>query len=125
MIDPKMFCTEMQQLKGILASLVETRQPGNDLYMQFPSNPVEMTLAAETSLKAYDTTINRTLKFMSLDVPDGIIVRIYKDNEIWAWAMNDTGSMEFEGGIFFREIRIEAENTTKYPLRWSVKLAWG
>lgn len=124
-VPAEMFCTEMQQIKAILASLVETRQPGNDLYMQFPSNPAEMTLAAETTYKAYETTINRTLKFLSIDVPDGIIVSIYKDNELWAWATDDTGSMEFEGGIYFKEIRIEAKNTTKYPLRWSVKLAWG
>lgn len=125
MIDPKMFCTEMQQLKGILASLVETRQPGNDLYMQFPGSPAEMTLAAHATVNAYDTTLNRILKFLSVDVPDGVIVRVFKDNEIWAWFTDDTGSMEFEGGIFFREIRIEAENTTNYPLRWSVKLVWG
>ncbi|MDV0441578.1 hypothetical protein [Methanorbis furvi] len=124
MISDEVFCREMQKIHAEIAAISINRVTGKDLLMQFPENPEIMTIEPKTTIVAYNTTINRVLMYFCSNVPDGVVVRVYKDNQLWTWKQDDSGSLEFFGGVYFREVRIEVENKTDYPLRWSINAIW-
>ena len=125
MVNDLAFCSEMRDIKSLLAAIAQAKAGGDDLYMQYPLQTADLELPANTETSVCNTTIRRILKFIGTNAPDGIVIEIYKDNELWMLITDDSGSMEFEGGIYFDDIAIVVRNTTNYPLRWSVKLAWG
>ena len=120
-----MFAQEMSEIKTLLQQAISNRAYGKDLYMQFPTpGQATSTQEANSEITVYDTTINRILKFISVDVPDGITLEIYNGSTLWADYADSSGSMMFEGGVYFEVIKIIAKNTTAYPLRWSLKMVW-
>lgn len=116
----RLFCQEMKEVKSLL-SLHQTTAGGTDLPMQFPESAADMTIDANTAVE-YPLTINRILKFLSCDCPDGIMVEIWRDGQRLCWFADDSGSMIFAGGVYISELRIVVRNTTNYPLRWSVRM---
>ncbi len=117
------FCHEMQEVKSLLRQIIKSDKSGEDQLQIFPASIKDLTLSANTGYMV-DKTINRRLKFISVDVPDGITVYVYRDKVLWCYFTHESGSMDFENGVFFGEIKLEAVNTTAYPLRWSVKMVW-
>ncbi len=117
------FCHEMQEVKSLLRQIIQTDKSGEDQLHVFPESIKNLTLSANSDYQI-DKTINRRLKFISIDVPDGITVYIYRDKVLWCYFTHESGSMDFVNGVDFGEMKLVAENTTEYPLRWSVKMVW-
>lgn len=119
----RLFCQEMQELKGLLASLKQSTSGGNDLPIQYPDSPADMTIEAGQQI-TIPSTVNRLLKFISCDVPDGVIVEIWRDNQRLVWFSDESGSMPFDSGVWIGELTIIVKNTTEYALRWSVRMIY-
>jgi len=119
----RLFCQEMQELKGLLASLKQSTSGGNDLPIQYPDSPADMTIEAGQQI-TIPSTVNRLLKFISCDVPDGVIVEIWRDNQRLVWFSDESGSMPFDSGVWIGELTIIVKNTTAYALRWSVRMIY-
>ncbi|MDU9376295.1 hypothetical protein McpSp1_08960 [Methanocorpusculaceae archaeon Sp1] len=117
-----MFCSEMQEVKLLLADLRKTQAGGSDVLTYWPTL-TNLEIPAETTV-IINPTMNKTLKYISNNIPDGMKVRIYNDNQLWLELTDDTGSLELRSGVYFGNLRIDVENTTKYPLRWSIKMVW-
>jgi hypothetical protein len=123
MIFERLFCQEMQELKQLVASLKQSTSGGNDLPVQYPDSPADMTIEADQQI-TIPSTVNRILKFVSCDVPDGVIIEIWRDNQRLCWFTDESGSMPFDGGVWIGELTIIVKNTTAYALRWSVRMVF-
>jgi len=119
----KLFCQQMQEVKQLLASLKQSTSGGADMPVQYPDSPADMTLEANQEIQI-SATVNRLLKFISCDVPDGVIVEIWRDNQRLVWFMDESGSMPFDSGVWIGELTIIVKNTTEYALRWSVRMIY-
>lgn len=124
----EMLCSELSEIKGLLRrSLAVTSGAGNtagDLFYQFPESFNNRFLDAGESVKL-DLTINRPIRYLSLDIPDGVVCRIFRDNTAWTWAADDAGALEFPAGVWVASMQIEVENFSSVAQSWSIKMIFG
>ncbi|MDD3039602.1 hypothetical protein [Bacteroides sp.] len=67
-------------------------------------------------------TINSNLRYISVDVPEGVTVTIYRNSVSWYITSNEIGALEFPNGVYFNTIRVYASNPTSVAQRISIKL---
>ena len=121
----KALCEEMAELKTLLKAINTAISPkgaagGEDLVYQHPDSAGNLHLAAG-GLYVRDMSVARRLVYLSVDVPEGVVISIYRDNTLWMFASNEIGAMEFKQGVYFGNIRIEVQNTTETDQTWSVR----
>ena len=91
------------------------RVGGKDLYLQLPAY-AESVVPAGDSVDVTET-VNRSLKYFSVDLPEGVTLTVYKDGEIWYVGQDEIGALEFGNCIYFNTIRVVASNSTSIGLR--------
>lgn len=123
------FCEEMRDIKILLKQMAAKNGAadpagGGDLVYQFPDQVGAMFLPAGDTFRA-DVNVNRPLRYLSVDVPDGVIVTVFRDHALWLWASDEVGAMELRGGVFFGAIGIEVVNNSPVAQKWSVRAVFG
>lgn len=121
----KALCEEMADVKNLLRSIYTAISPkgetgSEDLVYQYPESAANLHLAAG-ELYTRETTVNRRLMYMSVDAPEGVVISVYRDNTLWLFATGEIGAMELKKGVYFGNLRIDAQNTTQVNQNWSIR----
>lgn len=71
-----------------------------------------------------DRDIEKSLLYISVDIPEGVQCTIYKDRAFFAYFEQQAGGMPIPA-IRFETMQIEVENTTAESVRWCLSMSWG
>ena len=118
------FCREMQAIKNLLVQVVNgvgAPSEKDNLYMQFPKSTDDMFITAGDTVEE-EFTVNRRLKQLSVSVPEGVVLQILNDGQVFAWFCDEAGTFTFDVGIYFGVMKIVCTNSTGADAaRWTCK----
>lgn len=66
--------------------------------------------------------LNKRLKYLSVDVPEGIVLEILNDDVRLLKSTDEIGALEFTTGLDIGTLDVTATNTASTSLRWYIKL---
>jgi hypothetical protein len=66
--------------------------------------------------------LNKNLKYMSIDIPEGIVLEILNNDVRLLKSSDEIGALEFTTGLEIGTLDVTATNTASTSLRWYIKL---
>lgn len=113
---------DIAEEKLYLAAILEQLQgtTKKDVMVQYPDS-IDKILLASGEVYERNPPINRTLKYLSIDVPDGVLLELFNNNELFFFATDEIGALEFPQGIDIGQLRIYVKNNSLITQKWSIR----
>lgn len=93
----------------------------NNVYVQYPDRLEDMHLSANSEYTRTDS-INRRLKQISISVPFKTRIELYNNNSLFAWFVNEKGTLNFDLGLPIENFTVKVKNDNNHEVRWTLKL---
>lgn len=82
----------------------------------------ESTILVPSATFSEEYVLNKRLKYLSVDVPEGIVLEILNDGVRLLKSTDEIGALEFTTGLDIGTLDVTATNTASTSLRWYIKL---
>lgn len=118
----KTLLDDIAEEKAYLQAIADKIGAGReDLLLQFPASSNDIYILAGATY-TQEISINRSLKYLSIDAPEGVYITIYNDNVPVLFAVDEIGALEFSKGITINRLKITVSNTSALTQKWSIRM---
>ncbi|WP_290597112.1 MULTISPECIES: hypothetical protein [unclassified Archaeoglobus] len=121
MVDADTLFREILEEKALLAEISQKLEGDEDLLLQYPDSTKDLYLKAGESYER-ELQINRRLRYLSLDVPDGVLLQIFRNNSLWLFAEGEIGAIQFKNGVHFEVFKVVVVNSSEIDQKWSLRV---
>ena len=111
---------EIYEEKAILQEISYKLQGDEDLLIQYPDSTADLYLKAGDTYER-ELQVNKRLFYLSIDVPDGVFLEIYRNNSLWMFATGEIGAIQFKNGVNFEVLKIVVKNSSGIDQKWSCR----
>lgn len=112
---------EIYEEKAILQEISYKLQGDEDLLIQYPDSTSDLYLKAGDTYER-ELQVNKRLFYLSIDIPDGVFIEIYRNNSLWMFATGEIGAIQFKNGVHFEILKIVVKNQSGIDQTWSCRL---
>lgn len=93
-----------------------------DLILRFPE-PDDAFLDPNATYEKEISINNKRLVYLAYDIPEGVVMNIYRDSELYYWAYGgEIGALQMKNGILFNNLKIRVENKSSITQKWSITM---
>jgi|Deesub1362B_J571_1020462.scaffolds.fasta_scaffold01638_5 hypothetical protein len=120
MVDAEILFRELIEEKILLAEISRKLEGDEDLLLQYPDSTNDLYLKAGDTYER-EIEINKRLRYLSMDIPDGVFLEIYRNNSLWLFATGEIGAIQFKNGVKFEVLKIVVKNNSEIDQKWSLR----
>ena len=120
MVDADRLFREILEEKALLAQISYKLEGDEDILLQYPDNTKDLYLKAGETYER-EIEVQRRLRYLSIDVPDGVLLQIYRNNSIWFFADGEIGAIQFKNGVHFEVFKLVVVTNSEIDQKWSVR----
>lgn len=121
MADIDVLYKEILEEKYLLMEISRKLEGDEDILLQLPDKTSELYLVGN-GVYEKEIQINRKLRYLSMDIPDGVFCEIYRNNTLWLFATGEIGAIQFKNGVFFETLKVVVRNSSEISQKWNVRL---
>jgi hypothetical protein len=112
---------EILEEKILLKEISYKLQGDDDLLLQFPESTDDMYLQPGKSYEK-ELEVNARLYYLSIDAPEGVLIEIYRDGQLFLFAVDEIGAIQLKDGVPFQTLKVRVTNSGSISQKWMVRM---